>query len=113
MAMSPPKTELDAPPAALTLSARLAASISNGSSVPAMPETYVVPGIVVYERFFNVPLDYFDEARGTIQIFARQCVSLARQKQMDQLPFMVYLQGGMSMAPPVSLRLLDLMGMVR
>jgi hypothetical protein len=97
MAMSPPKTEVEGPPAVPTLSARIAA-IPNGSSVPAMPETYVVPGIVVYERFFNVPLDYFDEGRGTIQIFARQCVSLARQKQMDQLPFMVYLQGGTSFA---------------
>jgi len=60
-----------------------------------MPEMYVVPGVVVIERFFTVPLDYFDETRGTIQIFARHCVSLARQKQMEQLPFMVYLQGGM------------------
>jgi len=60
-----------------------------------MPESYVVPGIVVYERFFTVPLDYFDQSKGSIQIFARQCVNLARQKQMDLLPFMVYLQGGM------------------
>lgn len=102
MAMSPPKTELEGPPVARTLSARIAAAIPNGACVPAMPETYVVPGIVVYERFFNVPLDYFDEARGTIQIFARQCVSLARQKQMDQLPFMVYLQGGTAVPLPVS-----------
>ena len=100
MAMSPPKSELEAPPAAPTLSARIATGIPNGASVPAMPETYVVPGIVVHERFLNVPLDYFDEARGTIQIFARQCVSLARQKQMDQLPFMVYLQGGTSSPLP-------------
>jgi len=61
-----------------------------------MPESYIVPGIVVYERFFTVPLDYFDQTKGNIQIFARQCVNLARQKQMDLLPFMVYLQGGMS-----------------
>lgn len=59
-----------------------------------MPEMYVVPGVVVIERFFTVPLDYFDDTKGTIQIFARHCVSLARQKQMDQLPFIVYLQGG-------------------
>ena len=61
-----------------------------------MPESYIVPGIVVYERFFTVPLDYFDQTKGNIQIFARQCVNLARQKQMDLLPFMVYLRGGMS-----------------
>jgi hypothetical protein len=70
-------------------------SIGNSPpSTPAMPEMYVVPGVVVVERFFTVPLDYFNESRGTIQIFARHCVSLARQKQMDALPFMVYLQGG-------------------
>ena len=89
--MSPPKTDYELPPqpaAALALTAPLSSS---------MPEMYVVPGVVVIERFFTVPLDYFDEARGTIQIFARHCVSLARQKQMDQLPFMVYLQGGMSL----------------
>ena len=60
-----------------------------------MPEMYVVPGVVVIERFFNLPLDYLDESRGTIQVFVRHCVSIARQKQMEQLPFMVYLQGGM------------------
>jgi len=66
----------------------------TSSAAPNLPEMYVVPGVVVIERFFTVPLDYFEEARGTIQIFARHCVSLARQKQMDQLPFIVYLQGG-------------------
>ena len=57
-------------------------------------ETYLVPGVVVIERFFTVPLDYNDLSRGTIQLFARHCVALTRQKQMDTLPFLVYLQGG-------------------
>src|SRR5271170_3221855 len=88
--MSPPKTDHEFPPPP---------PLSSALTVPlttSMPEMYVVPGVVVIERFFTVPLDYFDQTRGTIQIFARHCVSLARQKQMEQLPFMVYLQGGMS-----------------
>ena len=87
MAMSPPKSDYEYPPANT-----IPPIVSPLSST--LPEMYVVPGVVVIERFFTVPLDYFDESRGKIQIFARHCVSLARQKQMDQLPFMVYLQGG-------------------
>ena len=87
MAMSPPKTDYEYLPHPLSLSL-------VSSAAPTMPEMYVVPGVVVVERFFTVPLDYFDDTKGTIQIFARHCVSLARQKQMDQLPFIVYLQGG-------------------
>jgi hypothetical protein len=88
MAMSPPKADYEIQqPHPLTLGLTSTTSLT-------MPEMYVVPGIMVIERFFNVPLDYFDASKGTIQIFARQCSSLARQKQMDQLPFMVYLQGG-------------------
>ena len=91
MAMSPPKTDHEHP-----LSHPLSQqNIVNSPLSPGiMPDMYVVPGVVVAERFFNVPLDYFDDSRGTIQIFARHCVSLARQKQMDQLQLMVYLQGG-------------------
>jgi len=87
--MSPPKTDYEFPPPPLLSSALTATTLAA-----SMPEMYVVPGVVVIERFFTVPLDYLDETKGTIQIFARHCVSLARQKQMEQLPFMVYLQGG-------------------
>jgi hypothetical protein len=85
--MSPPKTDYEYPPLSLPLSQNITSSYT-------VPEMYVVPGVVVIERFFNVPLDYFDESRGTIQIFARHCVSMARQKQMDQMHYLVYLQGG-------------------
>ena len=91
MAMSPPNADYEYPPPAAH---PLSQVIVQSPLSLAMPEMYVVPGVVVMERFFTVPLDYFDESRGTIQIFARHCVSLARQKQMEQLPFMVYLQGG-------------------
>lgn len=92
MAMSPSKSEYEYPPhPSHPLSHQ---TLITSPLSPTMPEMYVVPGVVVIERFFTVPLDYFDESRGTIQIFARQCLSLARQKQLEQLPFMVYLQGG-------------------
>ena len=93
MAMSPPKQDYEYPPPGTLL-----APLPTTSPLsPTIPEMYVVPGIVVIERFFTVPLDYFNDSRGTIQIFARHCVSLSRQKQIDQLPFMVYLQGGPGM----------------
>jgi hypothetical protein len=85
--MSPPKTDYEY--SSITLSGTNLQPPGTG-----VPEMYVVPGVVVIERFFTVPLDYVDPTRGSIQIFARHCVSLARQKQMEQLPFMVYLQGG-------------------
>jgi hypothetical protein len=87
MAMSPPKSDYEYPPATTIPGIVSPLSLTT-------PETYSVPGVVVIERFFTVPLDYFDESRGKIQIFARHCLSLVRQKQIDQLPFMVYLQGG-------------------
>jgi hypothetical protein len=87
--MSPPKTESD--PATLTGSSIPGIGLSAQSPVTEM---YFVPGVVVLERFFTVPLDYFAFSRGNIKIFARQCVSMSRQKQMDSLPFIVYLQGG-------------------
>lgn len=87
--MTPPKTDYELPPPPLLSTALTATPLAT-----SMPEMYVVPGVVVIERFFTVPLDYFDDTKGTVQIFARHCISLARQKQMEQLPFMVYLQGG-------------------
>jgi alpha/beta hydrolase fold len=104
MAMSPPKQDYDFPPPAsllpppplLSLPTILTSGLITASPAPA-PEMYVVPGIVVFERFFSVPLDYFNRSRGTIQIFVRHCVALSRQKQVEQLPFMLYLQGGPGM----------------
>ena len=91
MAMSPPKADYEYP---VLPPHSLAQTALNAPFPPAMPEMYIVPGVVVIERIFTVPLDYFDETKGNIQIFARHCLSSARQKQMEQLPFMVYLQGG-------------------
>jgi hypothetical protein len=96
MDMSPPKADYEYPPPGLPAHPLSQTVKINPALSPAMPEMYVVPGVVVIERSFTVPLDYFDESQGTIQIFARHCVGLARQKQMEQLPFMVYLQGGMT-----------------
>jgi hypothetical protein len=95
MDMSPPKTDYEYPRPGLPAHP-LSQTIVNSPLSTTMPEMYVVPGVVVIERFFTVPLDYFDESKGTIQIFARHCVGLARQKQMELLPFMVYLQGGIT-----------------
>jgi len=86
--MSPPKTDYEYLPSHPLF------NVGTNPMSPAVAEMYVVPGVVVVERFFSVPLDYEDTSKGTIQLFARHCVNIARQKQMDTLPFMVYLQGG-------------------
>jgi pimeloyl-ACP methyl ester carboxylesterase len=96
MAMSPPKADYEYPP--VPLAASLSVTTASTGYASSVPEMYVVPGVVVIERFFTVPLDYLNESRGTIQIYARHCVSMARQKQMEQMPYIVYLQGGASLS---------------
>ncbi|KAL1928357.1 hypothetical protein VTP01DRAFT_2713 [Rhizomucor pusillus] len=58
-------------------------------------ETYCIPGARVYERFFQVPLDYKnDQDDRTIQVFARHLTPLDKRVDLDKLPFLLYLQGG-------------------
>ena len=53
---------------------------------------YTIPGMHVREHLVDVPLDWTDPARGTIQLFARDLTSPARKD--EGLPCLVYLQGG-------------------
>ncbi len=61
---------------------------------PAMTvtATYTIPGMRVRDHVADVPLDWGDPARGDIQIFAREIVDPARDG--EDLPLLVYLQGG-------------------
>ncbi|WP_250562994.1 alpha/beta fold hydrolase [Sphaerisporangium fuscum] len=54
--------------------------------------TYTIPGMRVRDHVADVPLDWGDPARGDIQIFAREIVDPARDG--EDLPLLVYLQGG-------------------
>ncbi|MCT9077772.1 alpha/beta hydrolase [Streptomyces fulvoviolaceus] len=53
---------------------------------------YTIPGMHVREHLVDVPLDWSEPARGTIQLFARDITAPARKG--EDLPCLVYLQGG-------------------
>ncbi|WAZ25807.1 alpha/beta hydrolase [Streptomyces cinnabarinus] len=57
-----------------------------------MTATYRQPGVVLTDRRFTVPLDHDDPAGETIELYAREVVAGDRAQQ--NLPWLVYLQGG-------------------
>jgi pimeloyl-ACP methyl ester carboxylesterase len=61
-----------------------------------MPDEMRLPGLVVIEHSFDVPLDHDDEPGRTITVFARE---LADPDGRDR-PFLVYLQGGPGFEAP-------------
>lgn len=54
--------------------------------------SYRQPGVVLTDRHFTVPLDHDDPAGETIELYAREVV--ASDKAHQNLPWLVYLQGG-------------------
>ncbi|MFJ1967938.1 alpha/beta fold hydrolase [Streptomyces sp. NPDC087903] len=61
-----------------------------------MSLTYRQPGVVLTDRRFTVPLDHDDPAGETIELYGREVVASdkARQGHGQDLPWLVYLQGG-------------------
>lgn len=57
-----------------------------------------VPGLKTTDHWFQVPLDYSDLAGAQIDVFAREVVD--RQKQSEQLPYLVFFQGGPGFGAP-------------
>ncbi|MGW0812256.1 alpha/beta fold hydrolase [Streptomyces viridiviolaceus] len=57
-----------------------------------MSVSYRQPGVVLTDRRFTVPLDHDDPAGETIELYAREVVASDRAGQ--DLPWLVYLQGG-------------------
>ncbi|WP_030254865.1 alpha/beta fold hydrolase [Streptomyces violens] len=57
-----------------------------------MTVTYTIPGMRVREHIVDVPLDWSDPSRGTIQLFVRDLTAPGRSG--TELPCLVYLQGG-------------------
>lgn len=57
-----------------------------------MTVSYRQPGVVLTDHRFTVPLDHDDPAGESIELFAREAV--ASDKAHQDLPWMVYLQGG-------------------
>lgn len=63
-------------------------------SVPGalLTVSYRQPGVVLTDRHFTVPLDHDDPTGETIELYAREVV--ASDKAQQELPWLVYLQGG-------------------
>ncbi|MGW3729975.1 alpha/beta fold hydrolase [Streptomyces sp. F001] len=57
-----------------------------------MSVSYRQPGVVLTDRHFTVPLDHDDPQGETIELYAREVV--ASDKADQDLPWLVYLQGG-------------------
>nr|WP_245873864.1 alpha/beta fold hydrolase [Streptomyces phaeoluteigriseus] len=57
-----------------------------------MSVSYRQPGVVLTDRRFTVPLDHADPTGETIELYAREVV--ASDKARQDLPWLVYLQGG-------------------
>jgi pimeloyl-ACP methyl ester carboxylesterase len=57
-----------------------------------LSHTYRQPGVVLTDRRLTVPLDHDDPAGETIELYAREVV--ASDKAEDDLPWLLYLQGG-------------------
>ena len=67
---------------------------TGSPSVPGdlLTATYRQPGVVLTDRHFTVPLDHDDPAGESIELYAREVV--ASEKARQELPWLVYLQGG-------------------
>ena len=61
-------------------------------------ERYTLPGMVVTNHHFEVPLDHADPAGESISIFARELV--AKERRNDRLPYLIFFQGGPGGASP-------------
>ena len=54
--------------------------------------THRLPGLVVTDHMFTVPVDHDAPDGATIELFARELVTPTRER--DELPWMVFFQGG-------------------
>ncbi|MEU0597013.1 alpha/beta fold hydrolase [Streptomyces sp. NPDC006393] len=60
-----------------------------------MTVSYRQPGVVLTDHSFTVPLDHDDPAGETIELYAREAVASDKaDKGRQDLPWLVYLQGG-------------------
>lgn len=63
-----------------------------------MTVTHRIPGLVLIDHEFTAPLDYAEPDGETITVFAREVVAPA--KENENLPWLVFLQGGPGYAAP-------------
>lgn len=65
---------------------------SASGRLGTVPTSYLVPGFRVTDHTVTVPLDHADPSGPTIEVFAREVVAIDRQH--DDLPWLLFLQGG-------------------
>ncbi|MGK5733777.1 alpha/beta fold hydrolase [Streptomyces sp. URMC 124] len=63
-----------------------------GAAVPSVTGRHRQPGLVLTDHHFDVPLDHDAPSGEHIRLYAREVVASARQH--DELPWLLYLQGG-------------------
>ncbi|OSC57177.1 alpha/beta hydrolase, partial [Streptomyces sp. BF-3] len=54
--------------------------------------SYRQPGVVLTDRRFTVPLDHSDPGGEQIEVYGREAVAASRAG--EELPWLVYLEGG-------------------
>ena len=85
------------------ITGRTAGRGTTGAVTPLRPwTTYLLPGIGVRERRLAVPLDRSGRLEGEVELLVRELVDPVRDG--DDLPLLVYLQGGPGGANPRPLR---------
>ncbi len=60
--------------------------------------THRIPGLVLTDHLFTVPLDHAQPNGDQIEVFAREVV--AANRDVYQLPWLVFFQGGPGFASP-------------
>lgn len=62
--------------------------------------SFKIPGLHLVNHEFTVPLDYSKPSSGTLKIFAREVVSNANQHRAQELPWLIFFQGGPGFPSP-------------
>jgi len=62
--------------------------------------THRLPGLVLVEHVFELPLDPSARGGRTIEVFAREVVAAEREAEREKLPWLLFLQGGPGFGAP-------------
>eukprot|EP00798_Chlamydomonas_sp_ICE-L_P004099 gene4099-14200_t len=74
-------------------------SVPEGSLVPVVGPTVKVPGLLITDYAFKVPLDHSGKEPGEINLFIREVVG-SNNSASHRLPYLLYLQGGPGFEAP-------------
>ncbi|MGK5549279.1 alpha/beta fold hydrolase [Streptomyces sp. URMC 127] len=66
--------------------------MTGTAAAPSVTGRHRQPGLVLTDHHFDVPLDHDDPTGEHIRVYAREVVAASREH--DDLPWLVYLQGG-------------------